>query len=551
MFFNLPTTRILAGATVIIGGIPSTDAQPGFFITAGCAVTDALTDLLADLTLEIVDEATSTVLDSFTGAQGAAWQVADTLANDLPPSVTPAATGGLILRLRNDTADTVLASAWMCLVPDLIDAAPLDSTPSTRRPATTANVMRSVNGIQGLQSYWTADDLMLADAAAVALWQDLSGHGHHATQGTGGDRPSFDAPTPGVDFAGVANDQFLTLVTPLYARTVFAVVRAATRASAGYNYVLGLSSDANQGFAIPPNTGTTAGNDFFMSESGAVANAYESNPTELRVLVGLHGGTWQVLRKNGYAGIPVTSDTPFQFDRVGRGATADTDSPLEGTILCCGSFSRCLSYYELSELERILGLVGSVTLNAKPQLIIEGSGIANGDIASTPWHELVAADLTTWDIIPASATNKEIEAATATGLALMLSNHRARNIVLVWSGASDLLADGETGTDVYDIVEEFCTTVRAAGAHVIIATELPRNSPGIDVGYEDERAIYNAAVIAGYQAFADTLIDLTEIAGIGEVSDLSGANYEADEWHLSDAGNAIVANAIQAVLTDL
>src|SRR5262245_56365396 len=59
----------------------------------------------------------------------------------------------------------------------------------TRDTSTTACALPS----NGLGLWLRADDLGLSDGAAVASWADASGQGSHATQGTAGRRPVFQA----------------------------------------------------------------------------------------------------------------------------------------------------------------------------------------------------------------------------------------------------------------------------------------------------------------------------------------------------------------------
>jgi hypothetical protein len=93
--------------------------------------------------------------------------------------------------------------------------------------------------IPGLQAWWKADALALADGASVSTWPDSSGNGHNATQ-TGTARPTFRVSglngRPAVRFA-VISTQFLNVAPPLVVTpmavppvpwTSFAVMQAIT-----------------------------------------------------------------------------------------------------------------------------------------------------------------------------------------------------------------------------------------------------------------------------------------------------------------------------------
>ena len=81
----------------------------------------------------------------------------------------------------------------------------------------------------GLNSWFDAKTLALSNGAAVSTWNDLSGGDHHATQGSGGNQPTFSAASgpnglPVVQFRN--NDDYMPAAGNLFAKEHWAVFRS-------------------------------------------------------------------------------------------------------------------------------------------------------------------------------------------------------------------------------------------------------------------------------------------------------------------------------------
>jgi lysophospholipase L1-like esterase len=129
----------------------------------------------------------------------------------------------------------------------------------------------------------------------------------------------------------------------------------------------------------------------------------------------------------------------------------------------------------------------------------------------------------------------------------LYSEKNAFNIVVVWAGANDLAA-GYTAQEIYENARTYCLARRQRGFTVLVCTMYPLQPRGDDPRYEALRLDYNRLLRDTWPQFADALVDLAADARIGDDSPVARAGYFIDIVHLNEAGYAVIADAVVAVL---
>jgi lysophospholipase L1-like esterase len=115
-------------------------------------------------------------------------------------------------------------------------------------------------------------------------------------------------------------------------------------------------------------------------------------------------------------------------------------------------------------------------------------------------------------------------------------------------GCNDIDQGGNPTSLFTNYLADACSTMRKAGAKVIIGTLLPRTSQNAD--YESDRTIYNNLIRAHWRIFADGIIDFAADARIGGTS-FTNSIYCADGVHPNNAGYAVMAELAAPVIANL
>jgi hypothetical protein len=224
--------------------------------------------------------------------------------------------------------------------------------------------------ISGLAAWWDADStssLTLDGSGNVSQWNDLSGNGVHATQGTANNRPTpipaglngrqvvtFDGSNDGMAFTGTARTD----------ETVMVVARVSYVAGAA-NQIVG---DASSGFGL--NITTRVGID---SPLQAYCGGFSNGTTAIRYgypfgvaigpdvmsLVRSSASGGQLLTNGTSRGTCTTSNS-FALARIGVIGT--TTQPLNGYIAEVCIYSRALTASERQSVERYLGTKWGITV---------------------------------------------------------------------------------------------------------------------------------------------------------------------------------------------
>lgn len=129
------------------------------------------------------------------------------------------------------------------------------------------------------------------------------------------------------------------------------------------------------------------------------------------------------------------------------------------------------------------------------------------------------------------------------------------NPVVVLDLGKNTLAAGTTDASMRTTYTTFCNAITATGADLICVSIPPRTagfSGGADsASYESNRLSFNAWLRTQEGTLFEKLADCGGDPRVGDVADLSGANYSGDGIHLSNAGHAIWAEIVLAAYNAL
>ena len=136
-------------------------------------------------------------------------------------------------------------------------------------------------------------------------------------------------------------------------------------------------------------------------------------------------------------------------------------------------------------------------------------------------------------------------------LSPLLSMYPANNhIIFLAHGTNDLTILGRSASEIYSDIQTYCSTARADGAKIILATLLPNGS--WDVTRQATRNDLNALIRGNWSTFADGIADFAADPTMGPQSAASNLALYPDGLHVSMEGAAylapIAAAAINALL---
>ena len=123
-------------------------------------------------------------------------------------------------------------------------------------------------------------------------------------------------------------------------------------------------------------------------------------------------------------------------------------------------------------------------------------------------------------------------------------------IIFLAYGTNDLTILGRSASEIYSDIQTYCSTARADGAKIILATLLPNGS--WDVTRQATRNDLNALIRGNWSTFADGIADFAADPTMGPQSAASNIALYPDGLHVSMEGAAylapIAAAAINALL---
>lgn len=196
-------------------------------------------------------------------------------------------------------------------------------------------------------------------------------------------------------------------------------------------------------------------------------------------------------------------------------------------------------------------------LNQNPALFaIDGdsrcTNYPHGTAGPTPaeqWPALIANTTTTPLVVPnfgvPGQTQAAMNADAVAQVDAIYNATNAKNIAYCGGGINDLPAD--SAATIETAIQTWCTTRRAAGYQVIVATIPPASS--VSGANETKRAAINTWIRANWSSWADQLCDLDNDSRLQTPSNTT--YYLADGVHYTAAGHAVVAELVKANLAAL
>lgn len=130
------------------------------------------------------------------------------------------------------------------------------------------------------------------------------------------------------------------------------------------------------------------------------------------------------------------------------------------------------------------------------------------------------------------------------GALVNIDTHYGNSVTVCWAGTNDLY-DGDSAATALTGSVALAQACKDWGATVYYINMLPRLNTLNDPVFEASRVTYNAGLAAAMNGIA-TVID---VASLPQLDDPTDTNYYlGDQVHLNDAGNAVVAAAVAAVI---
>ncbi len=127
---------------------------------------------------------------------------------------------------------------------------------------------------------------------------------------------------------------------------------------------------------------------------------------------------------------------------------------------------------------------------------------------------------------------------------------KANDVVVLWGGTNDLAGDMTGGSTIVNATlaaaVSLCTSAAVDGFDVYFPNMLPREDvDNVNPTFEADRASFNSQ-LANELAGVATVVDVAAIANLSEPTNTT--YFLGDKVHLTDAGNALIANAVAAAI---
>ncbi|MGD0200321.1 MAG: SGNH/GDSL hydrolase family protein [Bryobacteraceae bacterium] len=404
-----------------------------------------------------------------------------------------------------------------------------------------------------LVAAYLPESLAGADGDAIATWPDSSGHGWDLTQATPGNRPVVVAgaingkKAAGFGGAGfsLANASGPTVVANNF--SVFMVGARSVVDSNDDRLLFGDTSgwpwllwrDLGGGGAWPPEKLEFIGvNDAIAPhQSGYVLLGGTGGPSSRtlhlgdmdEVTSGSGGSTsWQGVRFN-----PSGGDYGFE------GACAEL---LVYQALDAAARDQVRAYLNAKYNLRHGPFTRQVSFDGNS--LTAGSGSTYGGNYPNQVLEAMPRDVVGYNTGIGSHTTTQMIADAPTKLDPLYNAAYTRNILVAWEIRNDTYVGGKTKEEAYANFITYCQARRAVGWKVVALTILPGG--GVN---PDNRAWWNAQLVANWATFADALADVGADSRLQNPSDLT--YWSVDAVHLNSTGYGVVAGIVTAAVQGL
>lgn len=402
------------------------------------------------------------------------------------------------------------------------------------------------------------------DGQTVQQWNDSSGNGYNATQGTAGSRPTYKTnifnSNPVLRFDG--GD---TIVTSSFLDSTFNTALTFFIVENKVDTSLQVAT-SNQGVTWYSGRTTTP-----LFNTNGLSDTSISAATDQA----LTGTAVELFRYDGsskFSRYQITPDNYFTRESATGnlglsgsltiGALSSGAFGYVGDIAEVIAYNRALSGYEMSQVETYLlkkyvNASHASTTNL-PQIIFDGDSLTDG-VGSTsgetyPKQTIDLLGGTTafryYNQGVSGQTTQQMIDDGVSQIDPLYSSFKRDNIVVLWGGTNDLYF-GASAATTYSRIVEYATARRAAGYKVIVTTILPRSGGDIPGTFEADRQTVNTNIRNNWATFADAVADVAANTDIGEAGDDLNLTYYPDGVHLNNTGYAIVADLVRDQIVTL
>lgn len=223
--------------------------------------------------------------------------------------------------------------------------------------------------------------------SAVSQWNDKSGNGFHATQGTSTNQPKSDiSRLNGLNAITFSTDDFFVLPSGVYSipagdSTVFSVFKSSTTALA-YQIVIAIGTGTSNNMALFYRD-DAASVSFRSNTSGTNTSAAGVTFTDINVLAGRRSGTAQDVFVNLNSGVTAASAANVTgCDGARIGMSMASTFPLTGDLGEILLFSRALSDADIKRVITYLRNKWAIPRTSQFNLVDEYSASLFDDYAT-------------------------------------------------------------------------------------------------------------------------------------------------------------------------
>lgn len=406
--------------------------------------------------------------------------------------------------------------------------------------------------------YKPSDDTVTVVSGKASQVNDLSGLGRNATQGTAGNRPTYN--TTDAAYNGRATLEWpagpgnIAMISSAWGgggqappMTFYFVGETDnsgspilfSEATTVYPFAIAGGSLVLLGDAGHSITGTALYPDkkcvFALVLDGATSKLYVNSNGAFALVSGDAGGTnmAQLVLGNGpFGGQSLVNGKCAEFI-----VTKTADSP-----------SQIKQMFEYFTRFPTGGVADWDTF-----VMFSGNSITDGSTTTDPSLAFVRL---IGDALPADQSFFQDGNPALTTTALKdghtsLPNQQIarRQIAMLWEITNDIAIAGVNAATGYANVQDWCAVMRGHGYRVAVATCIARGDAGWTAGMEATRLAINASIVANWPTFADALIDLAADPRLQDPNDTD--YFFIDKIHPNDGGHAVVAELARPILLSM
>lgn len=187
-------------------------------------------------------------------------------------------------------------------------------------------------------------------------------------------------------------------------------------------------------------------------------------------------------------------------------------------------------------------------------VVFDGNSLTEGTTAS-PYPDQVVSLLSEQyayaNIAVGGQNTDDMLTRQASQLYARYNGAARKNMVVAWEGTNQLGHDNCNAALSYQRMVTYCQNARANGWTVIVGTVLPQNVFNTNC-FETARQTYNSLLRANWASLADALADIAASPLIGYAGAWADITYyQADQIHLNDNGNGVVADIVAPIINSL